>query len=83
MSDVTAALNLLDGLAFRDRITEEERIPAWRAIKTLYRAGVPEEYCEHLVKGIRSLSKPHACGPTLKYHLDGIKLMLARKGGEA
>lgn len=80
MSGVADALKLLDSIAFRDRITEEERVPAWRAIKLLYRSGVPEEYCQHLVRSIQGLGKPYFHGPTMKYHLDGIRIMLARKG---
>lgn len=70
MDDVQAALKLLDGISFRDRIEEDERVPAWRAIKLLYRSGVSADLCGHLVDGVRKLHKPHACGPTLSYYLN-------------
>ena len=78
MDEIEAALDLLAGIAHRDKIAPEEKVPAWRAIKLLYRASVPEEYCQSLVEGVRRLGSAAAFGPTLSYHVDGVRLMAAR-----
>lgn len=75
---VDDALVLLGGLAFRDCVTDEERLPAWRAIKLLYRAGVSKEDCQHLVNAVRMLSKPNSVGPTLRHHLDRVEGEIGR-----
>ncbi len=78
MDDLDEALALLDGIAFRDRIAEEERIPAWRAIRLLYKRGLSENDCTDIVRAIRKLGKRSAFGPTLAYYMEGARWDLGR-----
>jgi putative SOS response-associated peptidase YedK len=73
------ALALLDGVAERHRLADNERVPAWRAVKLLYAYGVPEKDCEWIVWSIGKLGSENGFGPKLPYYLDLARSTLQRE----
>jgi hypothetical protein len=67
--EITSALKLLDNLAFRGQLADADKLPIWRAIKLLYRNGLPETVCKDIVWSIQKLGSPGAFGPTLTYYM--------------